>query len=222
MEICGQLEQDKFVLKVLKEKINGYFCEIGSRDAIDINNSYTLEKNYNWKGIMVEFDTSHIEQYKKIRPNSIHLMQDARQINYRKVFDDNNFPVNCDYLQIDLEVENRSTLDVLEIFDKDVFDKYKFATITFEHDIYNNNDIFDTRQKSRDIFNKRGYIRVFSDVFLFENNEDLALPFEDWYVHPDLVDINYVNELINKNNKNYTNKTINNVEKAIKWNNIEY
>jgi hypothetical protein len=38
----GQIQQDKFVLNVLKNKKNGFFVEIGSYDPILINNSYIL------------------------------------------------------------------------------------------------------------------------------------------------------------------------------------
>ena len=52
-------------------------------------------------------------------------------------------------------------------------DNYKFAIITFEHDIYHTNYL-NTRLVSRQIFENRGYLRVFSDV----NNEGYY-PFED-------------------------------------------
>ena len=45
-----------------------------------------------------------------------------------------------------------------------------------------------TRLESRDIFSKRGYLCVFEDV----NNQ--GNPYEDLYVHRDLVDLNYVNK----------------------------
>jgi len=54
----GQSRQDKFVVNVLKEKRNGYFLEIGSNHPIKINNTYVLEKNYNWKGIMIDYKSS--------------------------------------------------------------------------------------------------------------------------------------------------------------------
>tara|TARA_Y100000768_G_C23458310_1_gene442527 strand:+ start:252 stop:419 length:168 start_codon:yes stop_codon:yes gene_type:complete len=50
----GQSLQDKFVLNMLKYKKNGYFLEIGSNDPININNTYILEKDYEWNGIMVK------------------------------------------------------------------------------------------------------------------------------------------------------------------------
>ena len=64
-------------------------------------------------------------------------------------------------------------------------DEWKFAVVTFEHDIYTGNH-YNTREKSRAIFKRRGYVRVFSDVTNERN------PYEDWYVYPDLVDMNLV------------------------------
>ncbi len=56
-------------------------------------------------------------------------------------------PKNIDYLQIDLEVCNRSTLTTLELLDNTIFNEYKFATVTFEHYIYAS-DRFNTRLAS--------------------------------------------------------------------------
>jgi hypothetical protein len=217
----GQANQDKFVLNILKEKKNGYFLEIGSNHPININNTYLLEKNYNWKGIMVEYEESFLNSYKEHRENSIHIINDATLVDYKSIFETNNMPLSFDYLQIDLEASNGSTLKTLQKMDSDIFDTYKFATVTFEHDIYNiehdiNNTIFlDTRLASREIFKKRGYICVFKDI----NNQGIN-PYEDWYVHPDLVDMNYVNALIENNNKYYINHPI--TEKTLNWKDIVY
>ena len=102
-------------------------------------------------------------------------------------------PLSIDYLQIDLEANNGSTLKTLEKLDNEILDTYKFATVTFEHDIYTG-DHFNTRSVSREIFERRGYVRVFSDV----SNGGNA--FEDWYVHPELVDMNYVNYIKKEDN----------------------
>jgi hypothetical protein len=184
----SQVGQDKFVLSVLKNKKNGYFIEIGSNDPKLINNTFILEKDFNWSGIMVEYDGKWLQSYKDTRPNSIHVIDDATKIDYKSLFVNNKVSRNIDYLQIDLDVCNRSTLDTLELFNNTIFDNYKFATITFEHDIYSG-DHFNTRQTSRNIFLKRGYILVFPDV---KNGSNA---FEDWYVHPDLVDMNYINKV---------------------------
>ena len=102
-------------------------------------------------------------------------------------------------------------------------DKHKFATITFEHDIYNTNYL-NTRLASRKIFEDRGYVRVFSDV----NNGGIN-PYEDWYIHPDLVDNELVNTLIKKNEQKYKSNIKvcryfdeSPVDKSINWQDIEY
>ena len=208
----GQAEQDKFVLNVLKEKNNGYFLEIGSNHPMIINNTYLLETKYNWKGVMVEYDKRYLTLYKQQRPNSIHVMQDATTIDYKNLLETNNFPLSIDYLQLDLEANNGSTLRTLQNLDTNIFDTYKFATITFEHDIYHTN-YGNTRLESRKIFNKRGYFCVFENI----NNQEY--PYEDWYVHPDLVDMDYVNKLITNNQNNYKNHA---TGMTLNWKDIVY
>ena len=188
----SQALQDLFVISILQNKNNGYFVEIGSNHPITCNNTYMMEKEYGWKGLMIEYDSSFEQLYKDLRPNSIYRISDARLVDYRGILDTNAFPCNIDYLQIDLDVDNKSTLDTLVLLDNTCFDKYKFATITFEHDIYTGN-YFNTREISREIFKKRGYELVFPDVAVFF--EGRHCPFEDWYVHPDLVDMDYVNKI---------------------------
>jgi hypothetical protein len=174
---------------MLKKKRNGYYIEIGANEPISISNTYKLEKEYGWKGIMVEYESKYLPLYRIYRQNSIPIINDARNVNYVDELQKAKFPKNIDYLQIDLEVDNRSTLDVLLKFNDTVFNEYKFATVTFEHDIYRG-DYFNTRAISRAIFESRGYVRIFSDIM---TTVDTDIPFEDWYVHPDLVDMNYVN-----------------------------
>lgn len=211
----GQAEQDKFVLNILKEKYNGYFVEIGSNHPVNISNTYLLESKYNWKGVMVEYEESFLPLYKEFRPNSIHVIQDATKVDYKRVFEVNNMPSTIDYLQIDLEAYNGSTLETLVKLDNTIFDNYKFACVTFEHDIYHTN-FGNTREESRKIFKNRGYVCVFEDI----HNKEPRYVYEDWYVHPDLVDMNYVNRLMDINTKNYENNSI--TQKSINWQHIEY
>lgn len=50
----SQFLQDLFVLKYLDYKERGYFVEFGAADGISGSNTYLLEKNYGWKGILAE------------------------------------------------------------------------------------------------------------------------------------------------------------------------
>ncbi|MFY7728502.1 MAG: hypothetical protein ACOVRN_03185 [Flavobacterium sp.] len=188
----SQAHQDAFVLNVNGYKRNGTFVEIGSNHPIEHNNSYILESSYNWSGLLVEYDKSFGPMYDLHRPRSLYCLQDARTVPYREILDTRGFPNNIGYLQIDLDVNNKSTLDTLILLNDTVFDKYKFASVTFEHDIYTG-DYFDTQRISRKIFSDRGYVLVFPDVSVMW--EGSYKPFEDWYVHPDLVDMEYINKI---------------------------
>lgn len=50
----GQLLQDLFVLYLTKEKRKGFFVDFGATDGIEFNNTYLLEKEYQWNGILAE------------------------------------------------------------------------------------------------------------------------------------------------------------------------
>jgi len=50
----GQLSQDVFALIETRFKRNGYFVDFGATNGVNPNNSYLLEKNYGWKGILAE------------------------------------------------------------------------------------------------------------------------------------------------------------------------
>jgi hypothetical protein len=204
MNTYSQAAQDLFVRAITKYKMNGYFVDIGSNHPQVNSNTYILEKKYNWSGLLVEYDTSFRTLYDTHRSKSIYVIEDARKIDYKNILDNNNFPKNIDYLQIDLDVDNKSTLDTFLLLNDTIFDTYKFATITFEHDIYTGN-YFDTQSISRKILRDRGYILVFPNVSLFWDGS--FKPFEDWYVHPDLVDMNIVNKVLTTKSLN-TNEII--------------
>jgi hypothetical protein len=212
----GQAQQDRFVTTIMKQKQNGFFVEIGSNHPIDINNSYLLEKTYNWKGIMIEYESKYLPSYKQHRPNSIHVIQDATTIDYKNLFEANDVPLQMDYLQIDLEADNGSTIQTLETLNNEVLDTYTFATVTFEHDIYRG-DFYNTRMRSRQILEERGYVSVFKDI----HNKELRYVYEDWYVHPSLVDMDYVNALMSKNAVHYESNPITG-QPSIDWQKIDY
>ena len=168
---------------------------------------------------MIEIDSKYLNSYKIHRPNSIHIINDATTINYKELFETNNVPENIDYLQLDLEPINNSTLQTLIKLNDKVLDNHKFATITFEHDCKDGIShlpiIQNTRTESRKILKNRGYICVFEDI----NNQGIN-PFEDWYVHPELVNMEYITNLIDKNRQFY--KYNKNTELSINYQDIQY
>lgn len=50
----AQLHQDLFVLLYLNFEKNGYFVEFDATNGVSLRNSWLLEKEFGWKGILAE------------------------------------------------------------------------------------------------------------------------------------------------------------------------
>ena len=96
-------------------------------------------------------------------------------------------------------------------------ESYKFAVITFEHDYKGREDRLLVREESRKILNDRGYYLVFEDI----TNIEPKWVYEDWYVHPDLVDMNYIKKLQAGNEANY-GPGFGAIPKTLNWEDVEY
>jgi FkbM family methyltransferase len=68
--IKSQLLQDVFVLSALDRKKKGYFIEAGASDGIDLSNTFLLEKNFGWSGLLVEPSRT---SFRKLSSNRISL-----------------------------------------------------------------------------------------------------------------------------------------------------
>ncbi len=239
----GSAGQDKFALSLNKFKKNGYFLEFGSQHPIDDNNTYLLESEYEWKGLMFEFEDKYKSLYEKYRSeDTTYIIADATELDYVDIFSKLKVPKNIDYLQIDLEAGMLTPLTLLEKLNKQVMDTHKFATITFEHDIYcaeknskhnvggqwngwipyNPDNFYKVRSESRKILENRGYLLLFGDINANDINDNYHLPFEDWWVHPDLVDMDYINDIIESNKEGYCDCKCDVVKSTINSLGIEY
>lgn len=187
-ENYSQSYQDLFVLSVTNGKNNGTYLEIGAGDPIFGNNTYLLEKLYNWTGISLEIKSDLADRFRSIRKNSI-LCCDATKQNYRALLNSYYTSDIIDYLQIDCEPPDKTFEILLSI----PFDQYKFGIITYEHDYYL--DITKSyRSKSRNYLRSLGYKLIIPDVSI-----DNSTPFEDWWIHPDIIDQNIFNDIMQYN-----------------------
>ena len=50
----SQLRQDLFVLSQLDFKTGGYFVEFGATNGVDLSNTFLLEQEYGWTGVLAE------------------------------------------------------------------------------------------------------------------------------------------------------------------------
>jgi tetratricopeptide (TPR) repeat protein len=178
----SQVYQDMFVLTMLEGKTNGTYLEIGAGEPFYGSNSALLEKDFNWTGVGIELDPNRSSQH-SVRKNLVFCV-DGTTANYEQILSEHFSDNVIDYLQLDIEPSS-NTFKALQ---KIPFDKYKFRVITYEHDHYI--DITkEYREKSRKFLSSLGYILLVNDV---SPREDCS--FEDWWVHPELVD----KEIINK------------------------
>lgn len=68
LKFYSQIEQDKYYIEnVVKYKPNGTFIEIGGYDGIVGSNTYFLEQNLGWKGIVVECNPELVEKCRQNR-----------------------------------------------------------------------------------------------------------------------------------------------------------
>jgi len=182
----SQVLQDMFVMYCHKGKKNGTFLEVGSADPYFANNTALLEEHYNWTGVGIEIDPEEAKKYNDSPRTATLLFQDALETNYEKLLE-KYFPDKkvIDYLQLDLEPARNTFQCLLDI----PFHKYKFGVITYEHDYYiDYTKSF--REKSRMYLEMMGYELVVANV-----SQDGKNAFEDWWVHPDLIDRNIIDSI---------------------------
>lgn len=178
----SQVFQDMFVLSMTNGKRNGTFLEIGAADPFKGNNTALLEKQFSWTGVSLEYDEKFITNYRNNRSAKL-LHQNALDIDYTELLQENFDGNIIDYLQLDIEPARNTYECMLKI----PFDEYKFAVITYEHDYYV--DVTRSyREKSREFLKSKGYVLVVNDI-----SSDGVSSFEDWWVHPDLVAKNIIN-----------------------------
>lgn len=170
--------QDVFVLMILGGKKNGTYLEIGSGHPTHGNNTYLLEKEFDWRGVSLDTDEEFVKKHGEQRKHTC-LLRDATAVNYEKLLSALDFDKNIDYLQIDCDPPSVSYQVLLSI----PFETRNFAIITFEHDHYADPSK-NYREKARKYLASHGYTLFVSNV-----SPDKNRPYEDWFVNPDLVNI---------------------------------
>ena len=182
----SQTYQDIFVLSMLNGKKNGYYLEVGCAEPFENNNTALLETVFDWKGVSLDINHKVVGDFMLQRDNAVFCL-DATKIDYSKLLVKQNAPKDIDYLQIDCDPPSVS-FAILQIIP---FHEYRFAVITFEHDFYADPTI---RDKSRAYLQSKGYQLVAADIAYNKTNS-----FEDWWVHPELVDADILKTMVDIN-----------------------
>jgi hypothetical protein len=173
-----------FVLGILNGKRNGTYVEIGSGDPSYGNNTYLLEKDFDWNGISLDISEEFVRAHNEQR-NHTCILKDATTANYEALFAAAGFDETIDYLQIDCDPPSVSFKALLAI----PFEKYKFRTITFEHDYYADPQ-GGFREKARNYLAAQGYTLFAANISPDDNR-----PYEDWYINSSLIDRNILSQI---------------------------
>ena len=186
----AQFRQDLFVLKELKIKRNGFFVEFGATDGVSGSNTFLLEKEFGYKGILAEPNPKQRKNIEKKRSaiiveecvwaksgenvnltddgdlSTVDLIKDnkfsftVKTISLTDMLEKHNAPSLIDYLSIDTE---GSEFDILSSHD---FSKYNFSVITVEH------NYTEQREKIHKLLSEKGYLRKYKELSMQD----------DWYV----------------------------------------
>jgi hypothetical protein len=181
---CGQ---DLFAYSICATD-SGTFLDIGACYPTSSNNTYALELK-GWSGITIDNCADYAKHYAGVRKAPLTVL-DMTTIDWDAFIA--GHPMlqrTVDYLSFDID---EASLAVLRKFP---FDRIKFRVMTVEHDAYRRGNA--VRQEMRDLLRGAGYELIAADVIVHymwnECPEAVALngylPFEDWYVRPELVDM---------------------------------
>jgi len=200
-ESKSQLRQALFVLSESRFKRDGFFVEFGATDGVNLSNTYLLEKQYGWRGILAEPAKrwhgdllNNRECY--IEPKCVWSKSDSRVV-FNET-DKPEFSTIDTYSSRDLhrgirehgttyEVETISLLDLLEKYaapkeidylsldtegsEYDILSSFDFSKYQFRV-ITCEHNFAPMREKIHELLRSKGYLRKFEEVSAFD----------DWYV----------------------------------------
>jgi FkbM family methyltransferase len=198
----SQLRQDLFVLSELRFKKNGYFVEFGATNGVELSNSYLMEKEFLWNGILAEPARRWHKELRDNRSAPIETKCVWKESGQMVKFNETEYG---EFSTIDsfskkdghsdarksgarYDVETISLLDLLEAHNApSVIDYLSIDTEGSEYEILENFD-FDhykfkvitcehnytpQREKIYDLLTRNGYKRQFETLSQFD----------DWYVN---------------------------------------
>ena len=190
----SQIFQDLFVDYILKKE-KGFYCEVGALDGKELSNTFYLEKELGWSGILCEPNKSYQELIKKNKPSNILVTE--------PIFSKENEEVNFTELE-----GGRSGIDKNSNNKK----SYKLKTTTLnkvlEENLNNKNINYisiDTEGTEYEIIKELNFEKFYPEIITIEHNYDkkkrdkiyrfLKMKnydryfksisrFEDWYIRP--------------------------------------
>jgi len=197
----SQLRQDLFVLFVTNFKQGGYFIEAGASDGVTFSNTFTLEKNFNWKGILIEPNIYWKESLSKNRTCHIGykaLWKENSSVLFNEILNNpilsHVSTVNPDSWMFDINQEKKQQYTVSSITLVDVLNHYNapnhidYLSLDIEGSEYDVLNSFDFETYSIEIItvehnyssNREKIFNLLQDKYIRVLTEVSGK--EDWYI----------------------------------------
>lgn len=169
----SQASQDLFVVAMTEGMRNGFYLDIGCNHPVAINNTYLLESEFDWTGILVDVlpgcETRKGRFFLCDAANPTPALHEAYH----------NMPAVVDFLSLDVDEATLTTFNTLP------WHKI-FRVCCIEHDAYARGPA--VRDEIRSRMTAMGYVIICGDVGIrFPDSSCPVGAFEDWFVFPDLV-----------------------------------
>lgn len=171
----AQSDQDIFVLSMLNGQHAGTYLEVGAGWPLHISNTALLELDFGWTGISIDSQDVFPQMWQDQARKTL-VQTNALSVDFHQLL--STMPPIIDYLSLDCD-PGWATLNILKRLPLDL---YRFKVITFEHECYSEGPAI--KLASRQFLQKHGYQMVVGNI----SEQDISCDYEDWWVHPDLVD----------------------------------
>lgn len=201
----SQIGQDIFAISLLSGRKHGYFVEFGATDGIGLSNTYMLEKNFSWGGILAEPGKNWHKELMANRGCEIDLRCISDESGKQIVFYESDSPElstisgleksdsNIRKLKDSYSVETVSLNDLLlhhnapkvidflsidtEGSELSILENFNFENYKFAIIVCEHN-FTQNRKKIFNLLTAKGYKRVWHEF----------TQFDDWYILPELID----------------------------------
>lgn len=179
----SQAGQSSWVDEMLEHKTGGHFVDIGCHHESFHSNTYDLEVERGYSGLMVDL-VSGCE-----KRNGIFVKSDAANPNDALKLQYSQLPTVSDFLSLDADDSTLGAFMALP------WDKVTWRVLCIETDVYRKGP--EDRDKMRSMLRAMGYEIICEDVVV-EWPEGNFVEYEDWACYPELCNPDVIKRFICK------------------------
>lgn len=174
MKSYSQSGQDIWVVAMTEGLMGGFFLDIGCNHPTSINNTWLLESEFGWMGILVDILSGcEARKGRFFQCDAVNPTPELREAYHQ-------MPSVVDFLSLDVDEATLGAFKTLP------WGTHRFRVACIEHDTYCRGPA--TRDAIRTAMFGMGYTLVGMDVCVrFPDSSSPLGSFEDWWVDPALV-----------------------------------